>query len=98
MAIRDGSREVDLPREGDAVVGAVDLISERAWKYNEGQPSSLVELPDSVANREQEARTELLESLSDYDDALLEQLIEDQAPVTDEVFAVATRMPMVCSG
>jgi elongation factor G len=32
-------------REGGRVVGAVDLISERAWQYREGQPSALVAFP-----------------------------------------------------
>ncbi len=79
-------------REGGDVVGAVDLISERAWKYHEGEPSSLIELPASAADREQEARAELLESLADYDDALLEQLIEDKRPPSKEVFDLAAQV------
>lgn len=79
-------------REGGEITGAVDLISERAWEYHDGQPSSLIELPDASAPREQEARTELLENLADFDDALLEQLIEDQRPMTGDVFDLATRV------
>ena len=82
-------RQIPL-RSGDEIVGAVDLISERAWKYQEGQPSSLIELPADALDREQGARTELLESLADFDDALLEQLIEDQQPMTDDVYRVAS--------
>jgi elongation factor G len=78
-------------REGEAVVGAVDLISERAWRYQEGQPSTLVELPKSIAEREAEARGELLEQMSDYDDELLEQLIEDRTPATGALFTIASR-------
>ncbi|MEZ5779380.1 MAG: elongation factor G [Paracoccaceae bacterium] len=78
-------------REGGQVVGAIDLISERAWKYREGQVSQLVELPKSEAEREQAARAELLEHMSDYDDALLEELIEDHEPATGALFAIATR-------
>lgn len=77
-------------REGDQIIGAVDLISERAWKYQEGQPSALTEIPQQTEEREQEARTELLESLADFDDALLEQLIEDKRPATDDIYHVAT--------
>lgn len=79
-------------REGDQIVGAVDLISERAWKYQEGQPSALIELPSSAEEREKEARTELLETLSDFDDNLLEQLIEDKQPPSEEVFDLAARI------
>jgi len=82
-------RQVPI-RDADAVVGAVDLISERAWKYAEGKPSSLIELPASIAEREAEARSDLLESLSDFDDTLLEQLIEDRIPSAAEIYKVET--------
>lgn len=82
-------RQVPI-REDGQIVGAVDLISERAWQYREGEPSRLMEIPEAVQGREQEARTELLEALADYDDALLEQLIEDQQPVTDDIYQTAT--------
>lgn len=84
-------RQVPI-REAGEVVGAVDLISERAWKYREGEPSALIELPAATAEREQEARAELLESLADYDDALLEQLIEDKQPASKEVFDLAAQV------
>jgi len=79
-------------REGDAVVGAVDLISERAWRYRDGQQSALVRMPAGpVAEREAEAREALLEQMSEYDDALLEELIEDRAPATGALYAIARR-------
>ncbi len=84
-------RQVPI-REGGTIVGAVDLISERAWQYQEGKTSALVEIPDSVVGREQEARTELLEALADFDDALLEQLIEDKQPLTENVYDIATNV------
>lgn len=78
-------RQVPL-REGDKIVGAVDLVSERAWKYREGQPSELIELPESVRDREAEAREALLETLADFDDALLEQLLEDKVPPSETIY------------
>ncbi|WP_170459979.1 elongation factor G [Ruegeria arenilitoris] len=84
-------RQVPI-REGETIIGAVDLISERAWKYQEGQPSALIELPQSVADREAEARTELLETLSDFDDNLLEQLIEDKQPPSAEIYDLAAQV------
>ncbi len=84
-------RQVPM-REGGTIIGAVDLISERAWKYNEGEPSDLIELPAEIAPREEEARTELLESLADFDDDLLTQLIEDKRPATEDVFSLAARV------
>lgn len=79
-------------REGDKVVGSCDLISERAWRYREGQTSSLIELPESAIEREHEARSELLEQLSEYDDWLLEELIEDRAPASDAIYAISSRV------
>ena len=83
-------RQVPI-REGGQVVGAVDLISERAWRYRAGEPSTLVELPADLAEREAEARSELLEHMSDFDDALLEELIEDRAPPADAIYGIAAR-------
>ncbi len=74
------------------VIGAVDLISERAWVYHEGKRSSLVEIPDGMRAREQEARSELLDHLADFDDALLEELIEDKVPLAGEVYDVAAKV------
>lgn len=84
-------RQVPI-REDGQVVGAVDLISERAWQYQEGKPSALIELPVAMYAREQEARTELLEALADFDDTLLEELIEDQKVMADEAYEVATKV------
>ena len=84
-------RQVPI-RDGDEITGAVDLISERAWEYHEDQRSSLIELPETMVTREQEARSDLLEAFADFDDALLEQIIEDQRPATDQVYSVATKV------
>jgi elongation factor G len=77
-------RQVPIRKSGkggaEEIDGYVDLISERAYRYQPGQPSALIEMPGEIAPRESEARRELLESLADYDDKLLEQLLEDAAP------------------
>ncbi len=83
-------RQVPI-REGGQVVGAVDLISERAWRYRAGQSSTLVELPSDLRDREAEARTELLEHMSDFDERLLEELIEDRVPASDALYGIAAR-------
>ena len=43
-------------REGGQITGAVDLVSERAWAYREGEPSQLIEIPAGTLDREHEAR------------------------------------------
>lgn len=83
-------REIPI-REGETITGHVDLVSERAFRWQEGKPSELIKLPESVMDREQEARTEMLESLADFDDDLLEELLEDVVPSSDEVYANLTK-------
>ena len=83
-------REVPI-RDGDHVTGFVDLVSERAFRWSPGTRSEMIQVPDAVADREQTARTELLEALADYDDTLLEKLLEDTIPPTDEIYANLTR-------
>ena len=84
-------RQIPMRQDG-SIVGAVDLVSERAWKYNADGPSDLVEIPADLVDREEEARGEFLESLSEYDDWLLEELIEDRVPARDEVYGICARV------
>ena len=78
-------------RDGDSITGYVDLVSERAYAYKPGEPSALIELPQSLQDRNAEARQELLETLADFDDTLLEQLLEDVVPPKEEIYNYLTR-------
>ncbi len=73
-------------REKDAVTGYVDVVSERAYRYC-GQDSELMSLPSDMREREQEALAGLTEVLADHDDILLEKVLEDIVPTSDEIFA-----------
>ena len=44
-----------------------------------------------MREREAEARQEMLENLADFDDSLLEQLLEDTVPEQDEIYAQITK-------
>lgn len=79
-------REIPI-RDGENVTGHVDLVSERAFQWQEGEASKLISIPDDASEREADARNEMLESLADFDDDLLEKLLEDAVPSTDEVYA-----------
>jgi len=78
-------RQVPI-RDGDNVSGYVDLASERAYRYQPGKPSDLIQLPDTVMEREREARASMLEALADFDDALLEKILEDVTPTPKEIY------------
>jgi len=72
-------RQVPI-RDGDAIKGYVDLISERAYRYKPGEASDLIGIPEAVKAEESAARDDMLEALADFDDKLLGQLLEDVTP------------------
>ena len=71
----------------ETVTGFVDLALERAFVYRAGQPSEGVALTPELAGREGDARFHMLEQLADFDDDLMEQLLNDAQPSRDLVFA-----------
>jgi elongation factor G len=83
-------REVPI-RSGDSITGYVDLVSERAFAFNPSGGSDLIGMPDSVKDRESKARQEMLEHLADFDDGLMEQLLEDKVPEPSELYSQLAR-------
>ncbi|MBL8535961.1 MAG: elongation factor G [Hyphomonadaceae bacterium] len=77
--------------EDEKVAGYVDLALERAYHYEAGKPSKVIDIPKDVAEREHEARFHMLEQLADFDDALMEQLLSDVTPDRDTIFADLVR-------
>ena len=84
-------RQVPLRGPDSEITGYVDLVSERAYRYRPGQASDLIKLPDNFWNQERSTRTDLIEKLADFDDALLEQLLEDVEPAKEEIYRHLTR-------
>jgi elongation factor G len=78
-------------RNGDNIEGYVDLVSERAYSYKPGEKSALIEIPTDMQELNEQARQELLEELSNFDDELLEQLLEDTIPPKDEIYGYLTK-------
>ena len=66
-------------------VGYVDLITEQAYQYQSDNSATPIALPEELALEEKAARTEMLETLADFDDALLEQLIEEIDPSEEQI-------------
>ena len=83
-------REIPI-RKGEAITGHVDLVSERAFQWQENKPSDLISLPSTLQERESEARTEMFENLADFDDSLLEKLLEDVVPSNEEIYSNLTK-------
>ncbi len=72
--------------EGPNVIGYVDLMRERAYRYRKGQASELMQIPASVLAEGQAALGRLVETLADRDDALLEKVLEDIRPTPEELY------------
>lgn len=83
-------REIPI-RENETVVGFVDLVSERAYRYQPGRESDMIKIPNEVQDEERAARREMLEHLADFDDHLLEELLEDVVPPNAEVYGDLSR-------
>src|SRR5438270_1322841 len=84
-------RQVPLRGSDAEITGYVDLVSERAYRYRPGQPSDLIPLPDGFWEQERATRTGLIEKLADFDDTLLEQLLEEVEPPKEEIYKHLTR-------
>jgi elongation factor G len=76
---------------GEKITGYVDLVSERAFQYRAGQASMMISIPGQIEDEKALARQEMLEALADFDDSLLEQLLEDVVPPTEDIYAQVTR-------
>jgi elongation factor G len=71
--------------KGEEPIGFIDLVTEQAYRYHENAPADPVPLPESLKEQEQAARSEMLEALADFDDHLLEELLEEIEPPQDEI-------------
>lgn len=83
-------RQVPIWENGIAT-GFIDLALERGYLYREHAESEVVDVPSSLSDRKDEARFSMLEKLADYDDELMEALLEDMEPPRDQVFGDLSR-------
>ncbi|MBW4634248.1 MAG: elongation factor G [Iphinoe sp. HA4291-MV1] len=71
--------------QGEQLMGFIDLVSEQAYKYHAGAPADPIPFPEELKEEEHTARAEMLEALADFDDHLLEELLEDIEPPQEEI-------------
>ena len=72
-------------RQNNEIIGFIDLINEQAYHYHSNSPADPVALPDHLKEEEQSARQEMLETIAEFDDHLLEELLEDINPSREEI-------------
>lgn len=72
--------------EGEKITGYVDLASERAYVYKDNSPSEVIAVPGSAQDAFSKARYSMLESMADFDEHLMEELLDDITPPKEEIF------------
>jgi len=78
-------RQVPIREQGE-VIGFVDVISARAYRYRPGEASALFSLPAQMLDRENEALEALLDGLGDRGEALNQKILNDIRLSSDEIF------------
>ncbi|MDF2388356.1 elongation factor G [Nostoc ellipsosporum NOK] len=71
--------------QGEQLTGFIDMVSEQAYKYHPGAPADPIPFPENLKAEEHTARAEMLEALANFDDHLLEELLEDIEPPQEEI-------------
>ena len=74
----------------DDFVGAVDLLTRKAWVWNdENDPLSyeIQEPPADMVDKVEEWREKLIEAVVDQDDAIMEKYLEGEEPTIEELKA-----------
>jgi elongation factor G len=72
-------------RKEDDLVGFIDLVTEQAYHYHAGAEADPVPMSEDLKVEEQIARQEMLEELANFDDNLLEELLEEIEPPQEEI-------------
>jgi elongation factor G len=84
---------------GKEFVGIIDLLREIAIRYDDetdGKIFSEHPIPENYAAAAQKARRELLEIAAEFDDALLEKVLEDEPVTMAEVMTALRRGTISC--
>jgi elongation factor G len=89
-ALKDVSSRPLVPqqypiKQNQDLIGYIDLITEQAYHYHPGSKADVVPFPTELKEVETSARTEMLETLADFDDHLLEELVEEIEPSQAEI-------------
>ena len=73
-------------RKDEKILGSADVIHERAYIYEKDKSSQIVKIPEDLSLIRSEIREKLLETLADFDDSLMEKILEDMPTTTEEIY------------
>ena len=73
----------------DSFRGIVDLVSNKAFEFEEGGKGGLkeIDIPDDLADEVASSREELMESIAETDEELIEKFLEEGELTTDDLKA-----------
>jgi len=71
--------------KGEQLTGFIDLVTEKAYQYHQGAPADPIPFPEEFKQEEHLVRAEMLEALANFDDHLLEELLEEIDPPQEEI-------------
>ncbi|HLP90859.1 MAG TPA: elongation factor G [Nostocaceae cyanobacterium] len=71
--------------QGEQLTGFIDMVTEQAYLYHAGAAADMIPFPEQLKAEEHIARVEMLEALANFDDHLLEELLEDIEPPQEEI-------------
>lgn len=77
--------------EGEKITGYVDVLHEKAYKYVADKAPTPIDIPADIKDEIKLARGEALEKLADFNDSLMEKLLEDAVPTPEEINSVFTQ-------
>ncbi|MFQ5677374.1 MAG: elongation factor G, partial [bacterium] len=86
--------------EGDMFAGLIDLVRMKAVVYNEDNQGSTydeIEIPHDLEEKAAEYRTLLLESVSEYDDTLLEKYLDGHEIEEADIVRTIRKATIDCS-
>jgi len=70
---------------GSDLTGFIDLVTEQGYQYRPNSAPQAIALSDELASQEKVEREEMLEAIANFDDHLLEELLEEINPPQEEV-------------
>ncbi len=73
-------------REGDVITGFVDLAANQAYEYKHKTGSNLIEMPATLTEQVGDERYNMMEKVADFHDDLMDELINEIYPTSDDVF------------
>ena len=74
---------------GDELTGIIDLITRTAYKYDEKPEENpeIIEIPAELKDLVEERRSDLIDTVVEFDEAIMEKYLEGEEPTVEEIKA-----------